>query len=64
MLPAIDLPVPSGNPQIGAYIALMVVGFTIGVIGHIVRSSTLVAIGIAIVFLGVIVLPWVAHGGE
>jgi hypothetical protein len=64
MLLGVDLPVPSGNPEIGAYIALMAVGFTVGVVGHIVRSNTLVAIGIGLVFLAVIVLPLVVHGGE
>jgi hypothetical protein len=56
-------PVPTGDPQIGVYIALLALGFLIGTIGHIVRSSALVAVGIGLIFLGVIVLPLLAHGG-
>jgi hypothetical protein len=49
------------NPSFGAsptpFIILMVMGFVIGVIGHIVRAKGLVAFGIAIVFLATFLLP-------
>jgi hypothetical protein len=49
------------SPSLGAsptpYILLMVFGFSVGVVGHIVRSRTTVAIGIGMVFLATFLLP-------
>jgi hypothetical protein len=49
------------HPPFGAsptpFIVLMVMGFVVGVIGHIVRVKGLVAIGIAMVFLATFLLP-------
>jgi F0F1-type ATP synthase assembly protein I len=39
------------------FIVMMIMGFVIGVIGHIVRAKGLVAVGIAIVFLATFLLP-------
>jgi hypothetical protein len=39
------------------YLALMVVGFMIGVIGHVVGSKPMVAVGILMVFLATLLLP-------
>jgi hypothetical protein len=44
-----------------AYIALMGLGFVVGVAGHIVRSKTLVAAGILMIFLATVLLPLTAH---
>lgn len=49
---------PSPTP----FIALMFAGFAIALAGHIVRSRATVAVGIALVFLGVLVLPLVLYG--
>ena len=53
------------NPTFGAsptpFIVLMIMGFVIGVIGHIVRAKGLVAIGIGIVFLATFLLPLVTN---
>jgi hypothetical protein len=53
--------VPDSSPPFGAsptpYVVLIVIGFVIGVAGHIVRAKTLVALGIGLVFLGTFLLP-------
>jgi hypothetical protein len=62
---AIDLPVPTGDPDISAFIAVMAIGFVIGVGGHIYKSKTAVATGIALIFLATVGLPLLTHfGGE
>jgi hypothetical protein len=59
--PLADL-VPSGDPDIGVFVAIMVAGFLIGIAGHVVRSTTMVIIGIVLVFLGTIGLPLLVFG--
>jgi hypothetical protein len=53
------------NPTFGAsptpFIILMVAGFVVGVIGHIVRAKGLVALGIGMIFLATFVLPLVMN---
>ena len=53
------------HPEFGAdpkpFVALMIVGFVIGVAGHIVKVKTLVAIGIGLIFLGTFLLPLAAN---
>jgi hypothetical protein len=44
-----------------AYIALMGIGFLVGVSGHIVKSKALVATGIFMIFLATVLLPLTAH---
>jgi hypothetical protein len=39
------------------YLALMMFGFMIGVIGHVVGSKPIVAVGILMVFLATLLLP-------
>lgn len=41
----------------GPYATLMILGFVIGVFGHISRSRWLVAIGILLIFIGAFLLP-------
>ena len=43
------------------YVALMVAGFVIGVLGHLSRSKWLVAIGIALIFLAALAFPLVLN---
>ena len=50
------------EPNISPYIALMALGFLIGIIGHITRSNLLVVLGIVIVFASIVVLPLLQHG--
>ena len=53
------------NPTFGAsptpFIVLMVAGFVIGVIGHIVRAKGLVALGIGMIFLATFLLPLITN---
>lgn len=46
-----------------AYIALMGIGFVVGTAGHIVKSKTMVAAGILMIFLATVLLPLTAHVG-
>ena len=41
----------------GPYAALMLIGFAIGIAGHLSRSRWLVAIGIICIFLGAFLFP-------
>ena len=53
------------SPDFGAdprpFVALMVIGFVIGVAGHVVRAKALVALGIGMVFLATFALPLAVH---
>jgi hypothetical protein len=44
----------------GAYLALVLVGFAIGICGHLFKVRLLVAIGIALIVLGALLLPFAA----
>jgi hypothetical protein len=43
------------------YIALMLIGFVFGILGHLTRIRWLVAAGVILIFLGVFVLPLAAN---
>ena len=49
------------NPTFGAsptpFIVLMIMGFVVGIIGHIVRAKGLIALGIGMIFLATFLLP-------
>ena len=60
-MPLADL-IPSGDPDVGVFIAIMALGFVVGILGHLSRSPVLVVIGIALVFLGTFVLPLLLVG--
>ncbi len=53
--------IPDPNPSFGAspwpFVALMVAGFLVGILGHLSRTKTLIALGIGMVFLATFVLP-------
>ena len=38
-------------------IALMALGFAVGAAGHLIRSKTLILVGIGLIFLATFVLP-------
>jgi hypothetical protein len=42
---------------IGPYVSLMIAGFAVGIVGHVVRSRWLVSIGILLIFLAALALP-------
>jgi hypothetical protein len=45
-------------PQsIGPYLSLMVAGFVIGVLGHLIRARWLVTVGIILIFLAAAAFP-------
>ncbi len=44
----------------GAYIAIVLVGFAIGTLGHLFKVRWLVAVGIALIVLGALLLPFAA----
>jgi len=41
----------------GPYIALILIGFAIGILGHLSGARLLVAIGVALIFLGALLFP-------
>jgi hypothetical protein len=43
--------------SIGPYIAVMLSGFAIGILGHMSRSRWLIVAGIVLVFLGAFLFP-------
>ncbi|HWB68480.1 MAG TPA: hypothetical protein VG518_00730 [Solirubrobacterales bacterium] len=43
--------------SVGPYAALMVIGFAIGIFGHLSGSRPLVAAGILLIFLGAFLFP-------
>ena len=55
--------VPSGDPDVGVFIAVMALGFVVGILGHLSRSPVLIVIGIVLVFAGTVLLPLLVVGG-
>ena len=52
------LPVAALLPHsAGPYIALVLIGFAVGIVGHLSGSRWLVAAGIALIFLGAFLFP-------
>jgi hypothetical protein len=49
------------RPEFGAdpkpYVTLMILGFAVGIFGHLIRSRVLIAVGVGAVFLGTFLLP-------
>ncbi len=45
----------------GPYIALMLAGFAIGILGHLTGARWLVASGIVLIFLGALLFPFAAN---
>lgn len=45
------------DPAPEPFIALMFLGFLVGVAGHVYKKQTLVAVGIAFVFLATLLIP-------
>ena len=52
------LPLASVLPHsVGPYVALILIGFTIGILGHLSTARWLVAAGIILIFLGALLFP-------
>lgn len=45
----------------GPYIALILAGFAIGVLGHLTRARWLIASGVILIFLGALLFPLAAN---
>lgn len=61
-MPVADL-VPKGDPNLAVFIVIMLLGFMIGTGGHIIRSRTLIILGIVTIFTATIVLPLLIFRG-
>jgi hypothetical protein len=44
----------------GPYVALMLIGFVVGILGHLTRARVLVAAGVILIFLGALLFPLAA----
>ena len=56
-LPLADL-LPQGP---GPYVALMLAGFAVGILGHLAGARWLVACGVILIFLGALLFPLAAN---
>lgn len=45
----------------GPYVALMLAGFAIGILGHLTKTRWLVASGVVLIFLGAFLFPLAAN---
>jgi hypothetical protein len=52
-------PEPTGDFKVSpdAFLALLMVGFLVGIFGHIIKSKTTVAVGVGMVFLATVGVP-------
>lgn len=45
----------------GPYVALMLAGFAIGILGHVFRARWMVIAGVTLIFLGALLFPLAAN---
>ncbi len=60
----LDLPLPLAElfpHSPGPYIALMLAGFAIGILGHVFRVRWMIAAGVMLIFLGALLFPLAAN---
>jgi hypothetical protein len=55
LLPSAALP-----HSLGPYLALVVIGFAVGIVGHLFKQRWLVGVGIALIVVGALLLPFAA----
>ncbi len=61
-MPDLALPLADLLPRTpGPYVALMLAGFAIGILGHIFKARWLVVSGVILICLGALLLPLAAH---
>jgi hypothetical protein len=57
--------IPDISPDFGAnptpLIVLMVLGFLVGVAGHVTKTKSLIIVGIGLIFIATFVLPLAAN---
>ena len=46
------------GPATGPYIGMVVLGFLVGIFGHLAKSNTLVAIGIGLIVVALVVFQF------
>lgn len=64
-VPDLALPLASLLPHsAGPYLALMLIGFAIGILGHLTAARWLVATGIILIFLGAFLFPLALNVSE
>jgi hypothetical protein len=54
-------PSPDFGTDPRPFVAMMLVGFVIGVVGHVTRTKALVVLGIGMIFLATFLLPLAAN---
>ncbi|MDQ6914286.1 MAG: hypothetical protein M3155_00570 [Actinomycetota bacterium] len=52
-----DFPHPDFGSSPTPFVLLLVGGFVVGIVGHLTRTKTLVAIGVGAIFLATFLLP-------
>ena len=52
-----DFPRPDVTSSPTPFVLLLIGGFVVGIVGHLTRTKTLVALGIGAVFLATFLLP-------
>ena len=61
-MPDLLLPLAALLPQsVTPYVALMLAGFAVGILGHLAGARWLVGAGVILIALGAMLLPFVAH---
>jgi uncharacterized protein (DUF58 family) len=61
-VPELVLPLAELLPHSpGPYIALMLIGFAIGILGHLAGARWLVMAGVTLIFLGALFFPLLAN---
>ena len=58
------MPFAAFDPSPGPFIALMALGFLVGTLGHVYRSRTAVAVGIALIFMATLLLPLLIYATD
>lgn len=59
-MPDLFPPLAALPHSLGPYITLVLVGFGVGILGHLTKIRWLVGIGIALIVVGALLLPFAA----
>jgi hypothetical protein len=54
-------PSPDFGTDPRPFVAMMLIGFVIGVVGHVTKTKALVVLGIGLIFLATFLLPLAAN---
>lgn len=53
---------PEGDPDLTIFIALTILGFLVGIAGHINKNTAMIIIGIVLIFAATVALPLIVFG--